>query len=66
MPIKAVIPHFPPDTAGEDGESCSCEKWETGSWGQGQFGNVEEEQCPPWQATAKQWLVETEKTLCVL
>jgi hypothetical protein len=26
MPIKAVIPHFPPDTAGEDGESCSCEK----------------------------------------
>jgi hypothetical protein len=41
-------------------ESCNCEKWEAGIWGQGQFGN------PPLEAVTKQRLVKTDKTLCVL
>jgi hypothetical protein len=35
-------------------ESCSCEKWEAGCWGQGQFGNPEEEVRPPLEAATKQ------------
>jgi hypothetical protein len=41
-------------------ESCSCEKWEAGSWGRGQFGNPEEEERPSLEAATKQRLVKTE------
>jgi hypothetical protein len=27
-------------------ENCSCEKWEAGSWVQGEFGNPEEAERP--------------------
>jgi hypothetical protein len=47
-------------------ESCSCEEWEAGSWGRGQFGNPEEGERQPFEAANKQRLVKTEKTLCVL
>jgi hypothetical protein len=50
----------------ESVESCSCEKWEAGSWGRDQFGNREEEEHMLLEATTKQQLVKTEKTLCVL
>jgi hypothetical protein len=30
-------------------ESCSCEKWEAGSWGLGQCGNPEEEESCHWK-----------------
>jgi hypothetical protein len=50
----------------ESVESSSCEKWEAGSWGQGQFRNPEEGECPPLEAATKQQLMKTEKTLCVL
>jgi hypothetical protein len=45
---------------------CSCEKWETGSWGWGQYGNPEEEERPLLEAATKQRLVKSEKTFCVL
>jgi hypothetical protein len=49
----------------ESVESCSCEKWEAGKWGRGQFGNTEEAERPPLESATKQRLVKTE-TLCVL
>jgi hypothetical protein len=41
------------------GLSC-CESLliEAGSWRRGQFGNPEEGECPPLEATTKQWLVK--------
>jgi hypothetical protein len=47
-------------------ESCSCEKWEAGSWGQGQFRNPEEGEHPLLKATTEQGLVKNEKNACVL
>jgi hypothetical protein len=47
-------------------ESCSCEKWEAGSWGRGQGGNLGEGGRQPLKAATKQRLVKTEKNLCVL
>jgi hypothetical protein len=46
--------------------SYSCEKWEAGSWGSGQFRNEEEEERLLLEAATNQRLVKTEKTLCVL
>jgi hypothetical protein len=37
-----------------------------GSWGRAEFGKPEEGERPPLEAAAKQRLVKTEKTLCVL
>jgi hypothetical protein len=50
----------------ESFDSCSYEKWKAGSWGRGKFGNPEEGERPPLEAAAKQHLVKTEKTLCML
>jgi hypothetical protein len=47
-------------------ESYSCEKWEAGSWGQVEFGNPEEKERAPLKAAAKQRLLQTEKTSCVM
>jgi hypothetical protein len=47
-------------------ESCICEKWEVGSWGREQFGNSEERETSAFEATTKQRLVKTEKSLYVL
>jgi hypothetical protein len=47
-------------------KSYSCEKWEAGSWGLGQFGKPEEAERPPVEAATKWRLVKIQKTLCVL
>jgi hypothetical protein len=47
-------------------ESCSCEKWEAGSWSWGQYGNPEEGERLPLETATRQWLVKTEKTLCAV
>jgi hypothetical protein len=47
----------------ESVDSFSCEKWEAGSWGWGQFRKPEEWEHPLLEVTTKQWLVKTEKTL---
>jgi hypothetical protein len=39
--------------------SCSCEKWEDGRRGRGQFGKPEEGERPPLKAATKQRLVNT-------
>jgi hypothetical protein len=44
----------------ESVERCSCEKWEAGSWGQGQFRNPEEGEHLLLEATTKQGLVKTQ------
>jgi hypothetical protein len=49
----------------ESADSCSCEKWEAGSWNRGQFWNQEEGDHQPWETATKQRQVKTEKTLCV-
>jgi hypothetical protein len=46
-------------------ESCSCEKWEAGIWGRGQFGNPEEGERQPWEAATKQ-RSEDRDNLCVI
>jgi hypothetical protein len=50
----------------ESVESCSCEKWEAGSWGRGEFGNPEEWERPMMKASTKQRPVRNETTSCVL
>jgi hypothetical protein len=50
----------------ESVDSSICEVWGAGSWGQGMFGNPEEEVWSPLKATAKQRLVKTKTTLCIL
>jgi hypothetical protein len=41
---------------------CDLLLLEAGSWGQGQFGNPEEGECPPLKISTKQQLVETLQT----
>jgi hypothetical protein len=50
----------------ESVESSSSEKWETGSWGQGELENLHERERPPLEAATKQRLVRTEKTVCAI
>jgi hypothetical protein len=42
------------------------ENWEAGSWGRGEFGNLEEGERPQLETATKQQLVKTEKILCML
>jgi hypothetical protein len=55
-----------PTVVAESVESCSFEKWETGSWRLRGFGNPEEGERQPLETATKQWIVKTDKTFCVL